>query len=627
MTEYSFMKIKTVSKICFLSSFALGLCQTNILEGCKCKRRKNVENKQNIDIEMLLIDDYNLPNTKQDITSKIPINEQNDNFILLNVKHDTNNKIVTDKNDTNNKIVTDRQNNNEKSNCLLNNIHSKFVLNSVLKILNQDRQYKLFNYNKSFQKMLGITEAKALWYKHYQKNFTVDVVMHIYYDIIYKKIKEKFIESFSLINNIIYDSTNTKNIKKYSIKDIEDMNYNNITENRQNTVLYTEKKDEKHANIIIVKYKSLLCGKKDLYTNHVNLDLTDLRHILSKYGNNNFSIRVKIISNSSKFNSLENLFKNCKNIVSINLAKFNGWNITNMCNMCYKCSNLHTIKLSNFNSPNLTDMSYMFCGCKKLRSIIGLDSFNTSNVTNMSYMFSNCTSLTELNLSNLDTSNVTDMSHMFSGCKYLEHIEGFIDFNTENVTDMSYMFSECNSINKINLENFNFSKVESMERMFYECNKLKCIVFPSKNDINLTFLNTTTYFCSKNCIDMSFMFFNCYSLQNLDLSNFNTEKVTNMSNMFSGCSQLQSLDVSNFNTKNVINMNHMFSGCINLTGLNLSSFTSNINLRCKYMFNLCYKINYIDLSNFDINNTKENSNMFLNCNKDLRIIYNDNLIL
>ena len=52
----------------------------------------------------------------------------------------------------------------------------------------------------------------------------------------------------------------------------------------------------------------------------------------------------------------------------------------------------------------------------------------------------------------------------------------------------------------------------------------------------------------------SFMFFFCESLTSLDLSNFNTQNVTNMEYMFFGCEPLTSLDLSNFNTQNVINM-------------------------------------------------------------------------
>ena len=35
---------------------------------------------------------------------------------------------------------------------------------------------------------------------------------------------------------------------------------------------------------------------------------------------------------------------------------------------------------------------------------------------------------------------------------------------------------------------------------------------------------------------MSFMFYNCSSLKELNLNNFNTNNVTDMSHIFSGCS-------------------------------------------------------------------------------------------
>ena len=54
------------------------------------------------------------------------------------------------------------------------------------------------------------------------------------------------------------------------------------------------------------------------------------------------------------------------------------------------------------------------------------------------------------------------------------------------------------------------------------------------------------------------MFYNCYCLTSLNLSNFNTNNVNNMSYMFSGCSSLTDLNLSNFNTNNVEKMNKMF---------------------------------------------------------------------
>jgi surface protein len=72
---------------------------------------------------------------------------------------------------------------------------------------------------------------------------------------------------------------------------------------------------------------------------------------------------------------------------------------------------------------------------------------------------------------------------------------------------------------------------------------------------------------------MKDLFNGCSSLLSLDLSNFNTEKITNMGHMFSGCKSLKGLDLSNFITNNVTNMSRMFYGCKKLTTLDIRNFT------------------------------------------------------
>ena len=67
------------------------------------------------------------------------------------------------------------------------------------------------------------------------------------------------------------------------------------------------------------------------------------------------------------------------------------------------------------------------------------------------------------------------------------------------------------------------------------------------------------------------MFCNCSSLKEINLSNFNTDNVTNMKAMFSKCSSLEEINLSSFNTNNVTNMINMFLNCSLLKEINLSS--------------------------------------------------------
>ena len=70
---------------------------------------------------------------------------------------------------------------------------------------------------------------------------------------------------------------------------------------------------------------------------------------------------------------------------------------------------------------------------------------------------------------------------------------------------------------------------------------------------------------------MKNLFASCQSLTTLDVSKWDTSKVTDMSYMFggayygNGCNSLISLDVSKWDTSKVTDMSGMFYGCNNLT--------------------------------------------------------------
>ena len=119
---------------------------------------------------------------------------------------------------------------------------------------------------------------------------------------------------------------------------------------------------------------------------------------------------------------------------------------------------------------------------------------------------------------------------------------------------------------------------------------------------------------------MGSMFESCSSLTSLDLSNFNTSKVTNMNYMFHGCSGLTSLDLSNFDTSNVTNMMCMFYGCSGLTSLDVSSFNTSEATGLFRFFEDCSSLTNLDISSFDTRKVDDMRNMFNN-DKSLTTIY------
>ena len=113
---------------------------------------------------------------------------------------------------------------------------------------------------------------------------------------------------------------------------------------------------------------------------------------------------------------------------------------------------------------------------------------------------------------------------------------------------------------------------------------------------------------------MSFMFKGCSALKSLDLTNFNTAKVTDMSFMFHGCSALTSLDLTNFNTANVTYMDNMFNGCSALTSLDLTNFNTAKVTYMNNMFEDCSALTTIYASDkFDTDNVRNGLDMFTGC--------------
>lgn len=233
-----------------------------------------------------------------------------------------------------------------------------------------------------------------------------------------------------------------------------------------------------------------------------------------------------------------------------------------------KIKNILELDLSKFDTSRVTNMSHMINGMRNLTTL-NLSNFNTSNVTNMGGMFFNMTNLTAFNFSNFDTSKVTDMGSMFYGMSSLTTLDLF-NFNTSQVMIMGGMFFNMANLTTLNLSNFDTSNVTDMRSMFNGMTNLASLDISSFN--------------TKNVENMSGMFSLLRKIEHLDLSHFRTDKVTNMGSMFYQMTALKTINLSNFNTANVTDMSSMFSMDDNLTELDLSSFTTPKVENFGYMF-------------------------------------------
>lgn len=235
------------------------------------------------------------------------------------------------------------------------------------------------------------------------------------------------------------------------------------------------------------------------------------------------------------------------------------------------------IDANNLDVSNVTDGSYMFYSCASSTEI-NVSQWNTSKIKYFDKMFSNCQSLafldvnnwdmisgrslsdmfaysgiTDIDLSKWNTENINNLSNLFFSCTKLKQI----DLHTWDISSVStchWLFRDCSSLEFINIEGWDTSHVNNMDRMFGECPKLTTIKGLNK-------LNTS------NVQAMQVMFISDISLKSLDLSSFDTRNCIDTSQMFQNCYNLKSIYVSDtFVMTKVYKSTLMFLNCVSLIG-------------------------------------------------------------
>ena len=379
--------------------------------------------------------------------------------------------------------------------------------------------------------------------------------------------------------------------------------------------------------------------------------------------------------NTANVEFMDNMFEGCSALESLNLTNFNTAKVTYMSCMFKGCSALESLNLTNFNTENVTDMSWMFYGCSALKSL-DLTNFNTAKVTHMIHMFYGCSALKSLDLTNFNTAKVEYINDMFSGCSALTTIYVSDKFVTTKVINGSDMFTGCEKLKGYNDSKtdytyancgpdgyftpvFDYAEFDnatgtltfrrglSKPEEAYDLNEganapawsdqstnINKVVFDASfanarptscckwfdGCTNLTQIEGIENLNTEEVTNMGSMFYACYDLTQLDLSNFDTQNVENMSDMFVSCLDLKSLNVSNFDTQKVKDMNEMFYHCPSLTSLDVSNFDTQNVEDMSYMFSSCSDLTSLDLSNFDTKEVTNMSKMFWNSSA-LKTIY------
>ena len=214
------------------------------------------------------------------------------------------------------------------------------------------------------------------------------------------------------------------------------------------------------------------------------------------------------------------------------------------------CTELLTLDIANWDVSSVRRMSAMFQSSgshtadMKLEKL-DLSKWNTASLEEFSHMFYGCAQLKELDLANWDVSKVRDFSHLFADCYSLETIK-MDNWDTKVAASFDAMFNDCRALTTLDISMLNTSNACMFSQMFEACYNLKTIIGIEDMDVS----NADYYAFSE-------MFHVCKSLENLDLSKWNTTKADNMARMFAGCKSLKEVNVTGWDIGSVETMMEM----------------------------------------------------------------------
>ena len=192
------------------------------------------------------------------------------------------------------------------------------------------------------------------------------------------------------------------------------------------------------------------------------------------------------------------------------------------------------------------------------------------------------------------------------------------------------LINEHNENNKVSL--IWKKKLNSCENLFESCINIVEIDLSKFDTSRVTSMARMFNECEKlelinfgnintsSVSDMSMMFQNCEGLEELDLKRFDTPNLKSMDYMFSGAKSIYILDITSFDTSQVTSMEGLFFDMRYLSSLDLSKMNTSKVTNMNHLFSSCFALITIDLSTFDTSKVQTMDSMFLLCSSLEEII-------
>ena len=205
----------------------------------------------------------------------------------------------------------------------------------------------------------------------------------------------------------------------------------------------------------------------------------------------------------SKGNYMQNLFDGCISLQSINFNTFSTSNVINMACL-FRYTNISSFTLNNFDTSNVKEMQQMFKGCKYLTSL-DLSSFNYNNVQQMEYMLADNDNLQYVNFGDSEIKETTSLYGIFenSNTKTIIYVNIKNPEYFFNNTNTSFSIVECGDKSTEDImEAYSENKIVCVK----SCRDLKKYKFKYLNRCFITcpsntIPNETNFICEKNETD------------------------------------------------------------------------------------------------------------------------------
>lgn len=251
-----------------------------------------------------------------------------------------------------------------------------------------------------------------------------------------------------------------------------------------------------------------------------------------------------------------------ENLTSIEgMHRLNTAHVNNMGRMFEMCRKLTTLDLARFNTAEVTDMLWMFGSLSALKTIYVSDGWTVANVVRHEPMFSGCTNLVGGKGTAYDVYHTNKTYARIDGGTgspgYLTAAP-YVVVSTDNKTLTFY----CDNYKSSRAGTSFFIKPVT-PGVAPEWHPYRSTVTTVKFDAS---------FANARPTDMVSWFAGFAQLTSVTgLANVNTSEVTSLNRLFYGCSKLTTLDLSGFQTSKVTNMGEMFSGCSALTTVKVAT--------------------------------------------------------